>query len=265
MSIAGTPTFENDLLPSSENSCQVLLISNCLTDAEYVSNLLNRSGHRCAWVPFVQLLSQDSVACEQLLSQSTATVLCHRKSENYNFGPLDQLLRGQRIIVLSDCEAEHTVVTLLNSGAHYFFNLRENESLLQARLEASLRFNEASTNKSFVVGDIDFDASKRKITRWGKAIDLSPKEYELAYYLFSNRDRVVCNSELMTLIWSLPATNDTRRIDTAVSQLRKKLLLNTENGWQLKRLRNIGYRLIPVAQKLMGDQEIGEPRLAAIA
>ncbi len=264
MSIAGTQTFENYLSPSDENSDQVFVISNCLTDAEYVSSLLNRSGYRSKWVSFVKSLSQVPAECEQLTSQSAAIVLCHRKFENYKLGPLDQLLPGQRIIVLSDCEAEHTVVTLLNSGAHDFFNLRENESLLQARLQAALRFNEAATSKSFVVGDIDFDATKRQITRRGKIIDLSPKEYELAYYLFSNRDRVVCNSELMTSIWSLPASNDTRRIDTAACRLRKKLLLNTENGWQLKRLRNIGYRLIPVAAELMGEQEVLEPRVAAI-
>ena len=264
MSIAGTEMSDNCLRSSNENSEQVFVISDCLTDAEYVSNLLNRSGYRSKWVPFVKSLTRDPAGCEKLTSQSAATVLCHRKFENYKWGRLDQLLPGQRIIVLSDCEAEHTVVSLLNSGAHYFFNFRENESLLQARLEAALRFSEASTNKSFVVGDIHFDAIKRQIFRRGKLIDLSPKEYELAYYLFSNRDRVVCNSELMTSIWSLPASNDTRRIDTAACRLRKKLLLNTENGWQLKRLRNIGYRLIPVAEELIGEQEESAPRVAAI-
>lgn len=262
MSIAGTQSFDNSLRSSGENS--VFVISDCLTDAEYVSNLLNRSGYQSQWVSDVQSLTEHPAAGVQLPSRSAATVLCHRKFENYKLAPFDQLLPGQRIIVLSDCEAEHTVVTLLNNGAHYFFNLRENESLLRARLQAALRFNESSTNQSFVVGDIHFEATKRQITRRGKLIDLSPKEYELAYYLFSNRDRVVCNSELMTSIWSLPASDDTRRIDTAACRLRKKLLLNTENGWQLKRLRNIGYRLIPVADVLMGEQDVSELPVAAV-
>lgn len=263
MPIAGVQISENGLRPMDQNIDSVCVISDCCTDAERASQLLKRSGYSGKWVSDVESLSNNLTEKSGFSEHSVATILCHRKFKDYPSTPLNQLLPGQRIIVLSDCESEQTVVSLLNSGAHYFFNLRETESLLQARLEAALRFNDVSTNNSFTVGDIYFDAIKRVVVRRGKLIDLSPKEYELAFYLFSNRERIVCNSELMTSIWSLPASNDTRRIDTAACRLRKKLLLNTENGWQLKRLRSIGYRLIPVPEDIVDEQVLCEPRVSA--
>lgn len=227
------------------NDDSVFVISDCEIDAKHVSDLLSHSGYRSEWVAGFSTLPKVKDKTN-LTEQYLATVVCHRKSTACHPVSLSEQLPGNKIIILSDCESEQTVVSLLNSGAHYFFNLSESNAVLQVRLEAALRLNQKFTNNSLAVGDIYFNAQKRMVTRQGEVVDLSPKEFDLAYYLFINRDRLVVNSELMTLVWSLPANLDTRRIDTAACRLRKKLKLNSENGWQLKRLRTIGYRLIPV-------------------
>ena len=59
----------------------------------------------------------------------------------------------------------------------------------------------------------------------------------------------MATSELLTSIWSLPASMDTRRIDTAACRVRKKLRLNASDGWELNRIRRVGYRLIKVEQE----------------
>lgn len=245
----------------SNNS--VLVISDCETDAEYVSGLLSQSGYRCKCTANYSTLPNNT-AKSTYTEQYVATVVCHRKSTARQPLSLSQSLPGEKIIILSDCQSEQTVVSLLNSGAHFFFNFRESKALLQVRLEAALRQNGKFTNKSFAVGDIHFDAEKRLVTRQGKFIDLSPKEFDLAYYLFFNRERIVCNSELMTSLWSLPASMDTRRIDSAACHLRKKLKLNSENGWLLKRLRTVGYRLIPVEKMPASDMKFNEPLRVAV-
>ncbi len=241
----------------------VFVVSECHTDAKMASELLMRSGYRSERLSDISSLAQTAEGRPEYSEQYVATVICHRKSTRLQPQALAQLPPEQCVIVLSDCESEQTVVSLLNSGAHYFFNLSEPESLLQARIEAALRPNGISSDESFSVGDIHFDTRKRRVIRRGIIIDLSPKEYELAYYLFSNRHRMVCNSELMTSVWSLPTSNDTRRIDTATCRLRKKLLLNTENGWQLKRLRNVGYRLTPVKEQSLVEAEFDQLYLAS--
>jgi len=93
------------------------------------------------------------------------------------------------------------------------------------------------------VDPFTFDLEKRQVWLNKELVNLSPKEYEFANYLFSNRDRVVVNSELMTSVWSLPPAMDARRIDTAACRVRKKMQLDERTGWSLKRLRRVGYEL----------------------
>lgn len=230
----------------------VLVVATRDSDTERICQMLSDSGYQprhcnnCA--------AAEAVLDEiEPLDEVIATVICHRvpsrdegcQAEQANRPDhLPPKLHGKRIIVLSDCMAESTVVSLLQEGAHQCFDLREPPRILQARLNAALRRHGRTLRKQLIQGDIRFDLEKRFVTRGGELVDLSPKEFELAYYLFSNRGRVVENSELMTSIWSLPPTMDTRRIDTAACRVRKKLQLAESHGWQLKRLRCVGYWLV---------------------
>lgn len=230
----------------------VLVVAARQCDADLLCKILTRAGYAPRWISELSQFSQ--FASSGLgINNMLATVLCHRvPARDRSSGPdiinlpsqLPNQLRGKRLIVVSDGIAEHTIVSLLDEGAHHCFHLREAPRVLQARLEAALRWHGRSTEKPLTHGDIVFDVQKRRVTRAGCIVELSPKEYELAYYLFSNRGRIVENGELLASIWSLPAGMDTRRIDTAACRVRKKLRLNAAQGWELKRLRQIGYRLV---------------------
>jgi len=229
-------------VPTS-NLGDVLVVAEQRADSLLMSELLLRAGYRTSFCNDITALAAG--ASEQMGVQFYASVICHR---DVNAGALCSSLvanvPGARVLVLSDCTTEQTIVPILESGAHHVFNLRESRTLLQVRLEAALRQHGRLTRKSFRHGDIHFDVQKRRVRRAEKPIDLSPKEYDLAYYLFSNRERVVGNRELMTSVWSLPPDMDTRRIDTAACRVRKKLRLIEQHGWELKRIRRVGYRLI---------------------
>lgn len=175
-----------------------------------------------------------------------AIVVCHRHTDEDIPEAVLQKHRDARIIVLSDCSREQTVVDFLDRGARHFFNIRESHRLLRARLTAALRQHRGVFRRPLTIGDIHFDSQKREVRRGGKLVQLSPKEYEFASRVFSNIDQVVSNSELMTSVWSLPPHMDTRRIDTAACRVRKKLRLSSDDGWELKRIRRVGYRLTQV-------------------
>jgi DNA-binding response OmpR family regulator len=153
-------------------------------------------------------------------------------------------IKATRIVVLSDCREESSIVSLLNSGAHHHFYIDESSTVLKNRIDAALRIHNTKTAQFLSIDDIQFDTHKRLVCRSGKRIDLSPKEYELAYYLFTNLDRTIGNGELMSAVWSLPSHMDSRRIDTAACRVRKKLGLSPCLGWELKRIRMVGYRLL---------------------
>lgn len=151
--------------------------------------------------------------------------------------------RPCRILVLSDLDSEQHIIDTLDSGAHQIFHLDEAPRILNARLEAALRRHDPILGGSMSVAPFRFELAHRRVTLDGKLVDLSPKEFDLAFYLFSNRGRVVTNAELLTSVWSLPQDIDTRRIDTAACRVRKKMSLGEHTGWVLRRFRREGYGL----------------------
>ena len=178
-------------------------------------------------------------------SPRRATILCHRASGENPFPLLPELFGGERVVVLSDCTAERAVVDALEAGAHHYFDIDESRPVLRARLAAALRSHSSSLRRQLLVAPFRFDPAKRLVWRERQPIGLSPKEFDLAFYLFSNRGRTVGNRELMTAVWSLPRTMDTRRIDTAACRVRKKMgLEHPDAGWYLRGLRGEGYVLV---------------------
>lgn len=218
----------------------VAVISSSASDAKYVVSLLGHAGMK----------DSDISVCTSPLARTMdihALVLMHRSTDDASFDVHFESgfehYKKIRKVVLTDCELEETTVKFLEQGARHCIKLNEPDNILRARVQAALRVHPGTAQRSFSVGDIHFDIQKRKASRAGVEIDLSPKEFEFARYLFSNPDKIVGNAELMTSVWSLPVTMDSRRIDTAACRVRKKLRLSGNDGWKLKRIRRIGYHL----------------------
>lgn len=173
-----------------------------------------------------------------------AIIVCHRASPQSPLPCLPLRRHNSRIIVLSDSTNENTVVDTLNAGAHQYFNLRESESVLEARLSAALRSHLQRQCRVLNVEPYLFNVDSRTAYYRDRLLDLSPREFELAYYLFANRSRIVLDSELMTSVWTLPPSLDTRRIDTSICRIKKKMNLNTARSkWKVLRLRRQGYQV----------------------
>ena len=178
-------------------------------------------------------------------STPRATIVCHRATLNAPRPTLPETGSG-RLLVFSDCRSEGAVVEALEGGAHHYFDIDESRPVLRARLAAALRAWSRQLQRGLSVPPFRFDSVKRRAWRANRPIGLSPKEFDLAFYLFFHRGRTVGNGELMTAVWSLPRTMDTRRIDTAACRIRKKMgLEGADASWRLDRLRGIGYLLVP--------------------
>jgi len=216
----------------------VAVIATQGADKQLVTRLLQNAGyHAGVFDSGESLTSADA--------DHMATIVCHRRSTTSPSPGVPHSPGGQRVVVLSDCDSEQTIVQTLEKGAHHFFDISETPAVLQARLEAALRQHSVQAKKILDVEPFKFNLERRNVYLNGKLVNLSPKEYEFAYYLFANRHRVVVNSELMTSVWSLPSTMDARRIDTAACRVRKKMQLDdSSQGWSLRRIRRVGYELL---------------------
>jgi len=228
-----------DLSIRMDSSIQeVSVLLSAAVDQKLVQHLLSDVNHR------LRIVSSIDVAAEDFL-QSDVLIICHRYSEKT---PAPQLPKGQipsRLIVLSDCHCEQTITQTLYGGAHHYFDITESKRILSARLIAAMRNHKFNADDILEVSPFKFFVERRRVTQNDKPIHLSPREFALAYFLFSNNSRVVVDSELMVSIWTLPSSMDSRRIDTAICRIRKKMnLYENASGWNLHRLRQVGYQLL---------------------
>ena len=89
----------------------------------------------------------------------------------------------------------------------------------------------ASTSKDLVVFPhlmIDHDA--HRVTAEGEEVNLTPKEYELLYFLAKSPDKVFDREQLLKEVWHYDFFGDLRTVDTHVKRLREKLNRVSENA-----------------------------------
>ncbi len=114
---------------------------------------------------------------------------------------------------------------------------------LLARMRNLVRRNgTAAEDARLRVSDLELDMLKRRATRAGEVINLSPQEFVLLEYLCRHAGRVVTRSMLLAEVWGMRIQPDTNVVDVHIYRLRGKI--DTEGREPLiKTLRGIGYVL----------------------
>ncbi|KOS69272.1 transcriptional regulator [Lysinibacillus contaminans] len=114
------------------------------------------------------------------------------------------------------------------------FSPREVVLRVKAILRRSQAFSptpNASSSKDLVVFQhlmIDHDA--HRVTAEGIEVNLTPKEYELLYFLAKSPDKVFDREQLLKEVWHYDFFGDLRTVDTHVKRLREKLNRVSENA-----------------------------------
>ena len=152
------------------------------------------------------------------------------------------------ILMLTAKSAEIDNVFGLENGADDYLTKPFGIMELAARIKALLRRSGRSTSDSvsdkITAGGITINTSLREVSRDGRTIELTLKEYELLLYLLKNRARVVSREELLTKVWGIDFVGETRTLDMHIGTLRKKLSDDAENAHLIKTVRGVGYRFI---------------------
>ena len=96
---------------------------------------------------------------------------------------------------------------------------------LLARIRALLRRGKADIPEKLKLADLEVDAAERSVVRGGKALDLTPREFDLLEYLLRHQGRVVSREMLARDIWKEPDrfTPLDNVIDVHVARLRRKV------------------------------------------
>ncbi len=120
---------------------------------------------------------------------------------------------------------------------------------LLARVRTILRRGRAGTESTIVqVADLQLDLLRRRVTRGGKRIDLTAKEFGLLELLMRRHGEVLPRSLIASQVWDMNFDSDTNVIEVAMRRLRVKI--DDEQDIKLiKTVRGMGYVLeAPEAQ-----------------
>ena len=145
------------------------------------------------------------------------------------------------VIMLSARGEEYDRINGFEFGADDYVVKPFSPKELMLRVEAVLRRSRREEQKNEVV-DIDglhIDLTARLVTADGERLDLSPKEYDLLFYMARNRNVALTREKLITEVWGYDFYGDDRTLDTHVKLLRRSLGKYSDH---IVTLRGVGYR-----------------------
>ncbi len=117
---------------------------------------------------------------------------------------------------------------------------------LAARIEVQLRRAgpESAAPTEYKFGDITIDFRKAVVTRAGRELDVSAREFLLLKYFVENREATLSREKLLNDVWGYQTTPNTRTVDVHVAWLRQKIEPNPKNPQYIVTAHGLGYKFI---------------------
>lgn len=152
------------------------------------------------------------------------------------------------IIMLSARGEEYDKINGFSLGIDDYVVKPFSPKELMLRIDAILkrsqsRASSAADTKNKIVeidgGNFKVDFTARIVYIDGKRVDMSPKEYDLLFYLIKNKNIALSREKLLTEVWGYDFFGDARTLDTHVKLLRKSL---GRYASYIVTLRGVGYR-----------------------
>lgn len=97
------------------------------------------------------------------------------------------------------------------------------KALLRRSSSTSFLKTETKAKNVIVFPHLTIDHDAHRVTADGKEVSLTPKEYELLYFLAKTPDKVYDREQLLKEVWQYEFFGDLRTVDTHVKRLREKL------------------------------------------
>ncbi len=148
------------------------------------------------------------------------------------------------VIMLTARDAVMDKVTGLDMGADDYITKPFSIEELLARIRAALRKQSAQKKEDGVLScaDLNVDVSRHRVTRGGKDIELTGREFALLQYFMENKTLVLTRDQLLEKVWGYEYLGETNVVDVYVRYLRGKI----DDGFEQKLLhtvRGVGYVL----------------------
>jgi DNA-binding response OmpR family regulator len=153
--------------------------------------------------------------------------------------------RDMPIVMLTAKGQEDDIVRGLEMGADDYvtkpFGIRE----LHARVLAFLRRAPRGNATTFEFGPCRLDTLSHRLTRAGREIPLTTKEYRLLEFLAQRPGRALTRDMIINGVWGNEVIVTTRSVDRCVTTLRSKIEPDPHEPTYIQTIRDVGYRFEP--------------------
>lgn len=145
------------------------------------------------------------------------------------------------IIFLTAKNTVDDTVFGLETGANDYLKKPFAFEELLARIRVLMR-KKTGEQSVFKTGDIQLDIDVHEVTKSGKQIILTQKEFALLELLLRNKGKVCRRTRIMEKIWDVHFDKDTAVIDVFINGLRRKLDDKNSESF-IQTIRGVGYRI----------------------
>ena len=148
------------------------------------------------------------------------------------------------VIMLTARDAVMDKVTGLDMGADDYVTKPFSIEELLARIRAALRKQTVQKKEDSLLScaDLTVDVSRHRVTRGGKEIELTGREFSLLQFFMENKTIVLSRDQLLEKVWGYGYLGETNVVDVYVRYLRGKI----DEGFEpklLQTVRGVGYVL----------------------
>jgi two-component system, OmpR family, KDP operon response regulator KdpE len=148
------------------------------------------------------------------------------------------------VIVATARDDEAEIVRVLDAGADDYIVKPFTAAQLDARVRAVLRRGaEPATRAVVEVGGLRIDPGARTVDLDGRAVELTPREFDLLHHLAVRAGQVVTKRELLGEVWQVAYGGADKTVDVHLSWLRRKLGETAQAPRYLHTVRGVGVRL----------------------
>ncbi|ARK23721.1 DNA-binding response regulator [Sporosarcina sp. P37] len=153
------------------------------------------------------------------------------------------------ILMLTAKGDEFDKVLGLELGADDYLTKPFSPREVLARVKALLRRMELQDSVSEIepetelrAGNLVLHPDRIEAFLDGELLELTPKEFELLFYLMRHSGKVLHREQLLNAIWNYDYTGDSRIVDVHISHLREKIEPDTKRPVYIKTVRGFGYK-----------------------
>lgn len=203
----------------------ILLIEDEPKTLQYIKKGLEENGYRVDTAEdgktgkhLALRNAYDLLISDIILPQLNGRELCRQLREAQVTSP---------ILMLTALGATDEIVSGLDSGADdYLVKPFEFKELLARIRSLTKRAGKASHEKVLQLADLTLNVDRKTVSRAGRPIELTAKEFSLLEYFLKNKERVISKTELAREVWKIDFDTGTNMVEVYVNYLRKKIDVN---------------------------------------